>query len=131
MTDIKDVRNQRLSLEEYIERENKNRGFDVSIIDKDKFLERIRWGDWSAYYLGTIFCSMYRGGISANLDLTKTSNLDSEGLNFLFKIIFARSAPNWSCDYLYSIEQEVKEILGLTYTDEGLVIETTDPKEQD
>jgi hypothetical protein len=110
-----------------IERQNKIRGFDVTRFDKDKLLERIKWKDWSAYYLGKTFCSMYRSGISAKLNLTDTCNLDSEGLNFLFKIIFARDVPKWSDTFLYEVEQEIMEILNLEYIDD-MVIEVKPDK---
>lgn len=119
--EVIDVRNQKISMEEIIEKQNKARGFDVTQIDKDKFIERIKWKDWSAYYLGKAFVSMYRPHVKAILNLTDTCNLDSEGLNFFFKIIFARDVPKWSDQYLYEIEQEVIEILGLEKDDDGLI----------
>lgn len=122
--EVVDVRNQTMkySIEDMIERENIKRGFTVTRFDKEKLLERIKWKDWSAYFLGKAFCTMYRTGIKANLDLTDTCNLDSEGKNFLFKIIFARDVEKWSDSFLYEVEQEILEILGLDYVD-GLVVE--------
>lgn len=111
-----------ITIEEIIKRQNKERGFDVTQIDKEAFLKRIAAKDWSAYFLGKTFCSMYRTGISANLDFTNVCRLDSQGTNFLFKTIFARDVQGWNCEYLYSIEQEVKRILDLVYED-GMVTE--------
>lgn len=124
MTDIKDCRNQvyKYSIEEMIEQENIKRGFDVTVLDKDALLERIKAKDWSAYYLGKAFVSMYRPSVKATLNLTDTCNLDSKGKNFLFKIIFARDVEGWNCDFLYSIEQEIKEILQLTVNEDDLLV---------
>lgn len=103
------------------EKQNKIRGFDVTVLDKEALLERIKWKDWSAYFLGKTFCSMYRTGIKAELDFMGVCNLDAEGKNFLFKIIFARDVPNWNCEFLYGIETEIKEILNLEYVDDMVV----------
>jgi hypothetical protein len=108
-------------LEEMIARQNKIRGFDVTQVDKELLLERIKWKDWSAYFLGEAFCNMYRPSIKHNMNLTGVCELDAEGKNFLFKIIFARDVPGWSCDYLYRIEQEIKEILKLEYVHDEVV----------
>ena len=121
ITEIVDMRNSTVSLEEMIERAEKARGFTVTQVDREILLERIKWKDWSAYYLGKAFCSMYRTGVKAELDLLSTCNLDAEGKNLLFKIIFARDVEGWSCDYLYRIEQEIKEILDLEYVDDKVI----------
>ena len=110
-----------LILEEIIERQNKERGFTVTQVDKEILLERIKWKDWSAYFLGTAFCSMYRNGISADIDFTNVCNLDAKGKNLLFKVIFARDVEGWSDQYLYELEQEIKEILNLEYVDGKVV----------
>jgi hypothetical protein len=111
----------KMTFEEMIAKQDKIRGFDVTVLDKDALLERIKWKDWSAYFLGKTFCSMYRTDIRVDLDLLKVCNLDAEGKNFLFKIIFARDVPNWNCEFLYGIEQEIKEILNLEYIDDMVI----------
>ena len=120
---VVDVRDQtmKISMEEMVIQQNKIRGFDVTAFDKAALLERIKWKDWSAYFLGNTFVSMYRSGISAKLDLTGVCNLDAEGKNFLFKIIFARDVKGWSDQFLYEVEQEIMEILDLVY-DDGMVV---------
>jgi hypothetical protein len=127
---IVDCRNQTTTIEEIMARQDKERGFTVTQVDKEKLLERINWKDWSAYFLGKTFCTMYRSGISANLDLTKVCNLDAKGKNLLFKIIFARDVENWRDQYLYELEQEICEILGLDYVD-GMVVEIGAENETD
>ena len=118
-----DVRQQKMSItiEEMVIKQNKIRGFEVTAFDKEALLERIKWKDWSAYFLGKTFVSMYRSGISAKLDFTDVCNLDAEGKNFLFKIIFARDVERWSDQFLYEVEQEIMEILDLVYED-GMVV---------
>ena len=108
--------------EEMILKAEKERGFTVPPIDKDELLDRIKWKDWSAYLIGEAFLSMYRTGIMANIDLMGVCNLDAQGKRLLFQSIFARDVPNWNCEFLYSIEQEIKEILGVEYKDDKVVI---------
>lgn len=121
--EVIDVRNQRMkyTIEEMVERENIKRGFTVTVFDKEVLLERIRWKDWSAYFLGKTFVSMYRSGTSAVLNFTDVCNLDSSAKNLLFKIIFARDVERWSDQFLYEVEQEIIDILGLETDENGLI----------
>ena len=115
MTNVKDVRGHTIDFEAMVAKAEKERGFTVPPIDKAALMERIKWKDWSAYLIGEAFCSMYRTGISAELDLTGVCNLDAPGKAFLFQCIFARDVPGWKDQYYYEIEEEIMEILGLGY----------------
>ena len=110
---VKDVRHQTVSLEAMVAKAEKERGFTVQPINKEALLERIKWTDWSAYLIGEAFVSMYRTGVSAELDLTGVCNLDAPGKQFLFQCIFARDVPGWKDQFYYEIEQEIMEILKL------------------
>lgn len=112
---VEDVRGHTIDFEAMVAKAEKERGFTVLPINKEALLERIQWKDWSAYLIGEAFVSMYRTGISAELDLTGVCNLDAKGKQFLFQCIFARDVPRWSDNYYYEIEQEIMEILGLGY----------------
>jgi len=120
-TEVIDVRHQTISIQAVIAKQEKIRGFTVNDLDRKAFIDRIHWKDWSAYFIGEAFCSMYRTGISADLDLTMVCSLDAQGKNFLFKTIFARDAHRWSDTFLYDLEQEIKEILDLEYVDGKIV----------
>ncbi len=108
--------------EAMVEKQNAIRGFTVPPINKDELLERIKYKDWSAYLIGEAFLSMYRTGIKAEIDLMDVCNLDAQGKRLLFQSIFARDVPHWNCEFYWSIETEIKEILGVEYKDDKVVI---------
>ena len=115
---VKDVRGQTIDFEAMVAKAEKERGFTVPPINKEHLIDSIKWKDWSAYLIGEAFVSMYRSGISANLDLTGVCNLDAPGKAFLFQCIFARDVPGWKDNFYYEIEQEIMEILKLGYKDD-------------
>lgn len=109
-------------IQELIDTADKQRGYVVPPLVKEVFLERLAYKDRTAYLIGKAFCSMYRTGIKVELDLTDVCNLDAEGKHLLFQAIFARDVPGWSCDYYCEIEQEIKELLNLTYITDRVII---------
>ncbi len=73
-------------------------------------LKRVKDGGFSGQYLADAFISMYRITPFPH-SLGDLKKLDAEGFRLFHEILHARLISGWSDNYLYEIEQQIKEIL--------------------
>lgn len=81
-------------------------------LDAATLLRRISVGDWSGLFLADAFISTYRVGKKFNWSLGEIVNLDPEAFSLLHGILHMRHVPGWSDAELYTLECDIKVLLG-------------------
>ncbi len=106
-----DKRSPRLKLMiEMREKQNQQRGFEPLTLETELLITRIKQGGYSGQFLADAFISMYRTDVPFPHSLGGLTKLDDEAVRLFHAILHARFISGWSDDFLYGLEQEIKNL---------------------
>jgi len=108
--DIKPNSAKKISIDEVLACQNRERGFDFMPLEPDLLISRVKAGGSSGRFLAAGFFSAYRTGTPFQHSLGEIVRLDTEAIRLFHQILHIRFIKGWSDDELYEIEQAIKAI---------------------
>ena len=99
-----------VSLDDIFRQQNQERGLEPLLLELELLLKRIKDGGHSGQFLADAFISAYRMTPFKH-SLGELLKLDTEGFRLFHEVLHIRHISGWSDDFLYEIEQQIKDLM--------------------
>jgi len=100
-----------LRLDSILTRQATDRGFEPLPLETDLLIKRVKDGGHSGQFLADAFISSYRTNEPFKHSLGEIIRLDAEAMRLFHAILHIRLIKGWNDEYLYQVEQSIKELL--------------------